>query len=84
MEEKTLHEISVEAKTDKALYHNFCDFYEKFFNNIRHKPISLLEIGVFNGASLIAWENYFELAQIYAIDIFDMSHFDRTRIKTCI
>lgn len=53
--------------TDKATWHNYCDFYEL----VLPKDIgALLEIGVKDGASLKMWRDYYaEAIAIYGIDI---------------
>jgi predicted O-methyltransferase YrrM len=61
--------------TDKGdWFHSFrgmsyLDVYAIYFGPLRHKSLSILEIGVREGASLILWHEYFPWAQIYGIDI---------------
>jgi len=43
--------------------------YEDLFAKWRHSPINLIEIGVAGGASLAAWEQYFDRATLVGIDI---------------
>src|SRR5215510_13902823 len=51
--------------TDKgATYHtfngiNYLDLYEQHFKAFKYKHIKLLEIGVYGGASLRMWKEYF-------------------------
>ena len=47
----------------------YCDIYEKYFNEIRHKVTKFIEIGVKDGASLRMWKEYFPNAMIYGVDI---------------
>jgi len=42
--------------------------YALLFEPLRSKPIKFLELGVFRGASIIAWRNYFSNARIYGYD----------------
>jgi SAM-dependent methyltransferase len=42
--------------------------YSLLFETMRRKPIKFLELGVFRGASLIAWRQYFSKARIYGYD----------------
>ena len=42
--------------------------YSLVFETMRRKPIKFLELGVFRGASLVAWRQYFEKARIYGYD----------------
>ncbi len=49
---------------------HYFDIYDSLFSRFRGKPVSILEIGVFQGGSLNMWRDYFgEDAMIYAIDI---------------
>lgn len=66
----TLAAIGLRQGTDKAsTHHNYLEFYKTFFAPLRHKKISILEIGVFGGASLRTWEEYFTDATIVGADI---------------
>ena len=67
-------------KTDKGTVffhaHNYGEFYEEYFKHIREKmgghagdKIKILEIGVLNGSSIKAHEEYFGNCEIYGIDI---------------
>lgn len=64
-----LTEIGIKHGTDKATFHNFTVFYDKNFKNIRDRPLNILELGIYNGKSLLMLEEYFPNANIYAIDI---------------
>jgi hypothetical protein len=65
-----LNSLGLKYGTDKSSSrHCYLDIYEKHFCGMKDKPIKMLEIGIFNGASLKMWEEYFSNAQIYAIDI---------------
>jgi hypothetical protein len=44
------------------------DVYEIYFRNLRDSPITLLELGVWQGASLRAWHDYFPNATIAGLD----------------
>ncbi len=55
--------------TDK-LKHGFSSVYEKRYGPQRHRLRRLLEIGVFFGASLRMWRDYFPTAQIVGLDTF--------------
>jgi hypothetical protein len=59
--------------TDKNTRHNYIDgFYEQEFKKYQDKEnISLLEIGIANGASLYLWSKYFKNSKITGIDIED-------------
>jgi cephalosporin hydroxylase len=66
----TLDELGLRFGTDKASqFHNYLNFYESFMAPLREAPITLLEIGVFRGASLATWREYFPHAKIVGVDI---------------
>ena len=45
------------------------DVYEKYFRPLRDDALSVLEIGVKDGASLKLWQSYFKNGEVYGIDI---------------
>jgi cephalosporin hydroxylase len=55
--------------TDKNTLHSYGDLYEDLFTPIRHSSRSILEIGVFSGASLCVWADYFANATVVGLDI---------------
>lgn len=63
--------ISLGSKygTDKVP-HGFCDVYEKVFAGMRPRVTKILEIGVFFGASLCMWSDWFPNAIIHGADHF--------------
>lgn len=63
-----LSEILKQYGTDKSV-HSYDTIYENIFDPIRDSVKNILKIGVSKGASLKAWRDYFENAQIYGIDI---------------
>ena len=71
----TLPELGRHHQTDKyKAAHSFAGLsylhiYDRYFHRLRDKNISVLEIGVRDGASLRMWKSYFRNAQIYGIDI---------------
>lgn len=71
----TLVEIGKYQGTDKINEeHSFAklsylDIYDMYFRTFRDKNISLLEIGVKDGASLRTWKSYFQSGSIFGIDI---------------
>ena len=64
-----LTKLGIRYYTDKAYFHNYTPFYNKFFENIRYNKINILEIGMLHGASLKMFKDYFPNAEIYCIDI---------------
>jgi hypothetical protein len=54
----SLQEIGLKTKTDKATYHLYLDFYEKYID--RKYVQKFLEIGVQGGHSMKMWREWFE------------------------
>lgn len=69
-----LCKICTETGTDKTPFcvqghrHPYTVPYTLLFEPLRKKPIKFAEIGVFRGASVLAWRQYFSKARIYAYD----------------
>lgn len=54
--------------TDKGIGgHNYIPFYEKY---LPKNPKSILEIGVFKGASMNMWRKHFPEADLHGLDLF--------------
>ena len=66
----TLHKIAVNARTDKALYHQYTLFYDMWLGQWRHRRFDMLEIGVYREESLKMWEKYFPNARIMGADAY--------------
>ncbi|AYV84295.1 MAG: hypothetical protein Hyperionvirus21_29 [Hyperionvirus sp.] len=49
----------------------YCVFYDALLDHIRSKAQKILEIGVFMGASILMWKDYFDNAVIYGLDHFE-------------
>lgn len=70
----SLCRICADAGTDKSPYtlhghrHPYTAPYSLLFEPLRHKPIKFCEIGVFRGASLVAWRQFFSRARIFGYD----------------
>lgn len=77
----TLHEIGLKYKTDKATYHEYTKIYEKYFDVFRFNQLSLLEIGILDGSSLLMWNDYFINSKIYGMDIHDKTYLKTNRIE---
>ncbi len=66
--------IAAESGTDKSPLtaqghrHPYTTPYSLLFEPLRKKQIKFAEIGVFRGASVLAWRRYFERARIYGFD----------------
>lgn len=67
-----LDDIALRYGTDKASDgHNYTPLYEKFLGPMRYKSMTLLELGVWEGASLRMWQEYLPNAQVAGIDKHD-------------
>ena len=53
-----LRELAEKHGTDKA-EHGYCEIYEPLLGHLRDEPIKLLELGVWKGASVHMWDDYF-------------------------
>jgi hypothetical protein len=62
------YRLSEKYGTDKAKWHRYDIPYGSLFGPLRDKPVRILEIGVFRGASLRLWEEWFPLATIFGVD----------------
>ena len=48
---------------------HFLKIYENYFNDFKNKKINILEIGIYEGKSLMIWKSYFPKANIIGIDL---------------
>lgn len=80
MDKETIKEVNKRAEdlntimqkygTDKGIPgNNYYKYYDSLFGEKRNSVTKVLEIGIFNGASLLTWQDWFPLAQIIGIDI---------------
>lgn len=67
---KDLADLFNKYKCDKASKHHYHTVYGPELDDLHGKPINILEVGVFKGASAQAWLDYFPEATVYGIDIF--------------
>lgn len=66
----TLNELAVKYGTDKGPEdHMYTDRYSLYLEQYRDIEFNLLEIGVYDGASIKMWKEYFPKAHIVALDI---------------
>lgn len=66
----SLQEIGSLHNTDKVS-HGFCKLYDDQFTDNRQDITNVLEIGVYFGASILMWRDYFPNATIHGIDTFE-------------
>ncbi len=70
----TLCSLCARAGTDKSPFtlqghrHPYSTPYSLLFEPLKHKPIKFAEVGVFRGASLWVWREFFSQARIYGYD----------------
>jgi hypothetical protein len=80
-----LTSLADKYKTDKgSSNHRYSDVYEYFFFPVKNQVKKVFEIGVFRGASMKMFQDYFPDADIYGIDIYDVSSLNSDRIHTFI
>ena len=66
---ESLHEIALRHGTDKVVpRRSLAATYDAALAPRRDEAVSLLEIGVFEGASLMMWRDYFPEGRIYGLD----------------
>lgn len=67
-----LNDLAIKHNTDKStLNHGYTKWYDMLFSNIREEPLTIVEIGVWEGASLRMWREYFPNATITGVDKVD-------------
>jgi 23S rRNA U2552 (ribose-2'-O)-methylase RlmE/FtsJ len=64
--------------------HTYTDTYHSLFSPVRDKVKAVFECGIFRGASLRVWRDYFSKAMIIGGDIDETSLFEDVRIHTDI
>ena len=66
----TLDKLAKMHGTDKSSdIHNYCVKYEKYLPFNRYDKLTMMEIGVLDGKSLLTWKDYFYRSHILGIDI---------------
>ena len=61
-------EMAAASGTDKTTNHRYEMLYPLLFESFRDLPFHLVEVGVYGGASLRLWEQYFPRARIWGLD----------------
>lgn len=65
--------------TDKNDLGYIDNFYDDFFVQLKNNPITMLEIGVYNGGSIQLWKDYLHSeSKIYAGDVNYFNHIEGT------
>lgn len=68
LQEGELGILAKKYNCDKGYSHDYIAIYNKYFENIRHKPLKFLEIGFLVGDSAHMWEEYFPSAELHFLD----------------
>lgn len=83
-----LNKLALIHRTDKFGEHFYTQHYQNHLKRFQFKRIKLLEIGVggyddplIGGNSLRMWKSYFPFGKIYALDIFEKSFLQESRIR---
>jgi hypothetical protein len=67
--DSSLDAIGRKRGTDQASHHHdYLRFYESRFQYLRNEKFTFIEIGVFKGASVAMWGEYFPKATIVGVD----------------
>jgi spermidine synthase len=66
----SLRELFAKHRCDKGFRHDYGRFYEPRFRDHKDQPLRFLEIGIYKGASIKAWLEYFPQAHVIAVDTF--------------
>jgi hypothetical protein len=65
-----LNDLAVKYNTDKGEHaHNYTPVYSMYLDQFQDLSFNFLEIGVYEGASIKMWKEYFKKGKIVAIDI---------------
>ena len=54
--------------TDKAKMTHYLRYYEQWFESLWDQPITLLELGIHKGGSMLLWRDYFTKGTIVGLD----------------
>lgn len=77
----TLDQLALKHGTDKSSRkHHYTRLYETYFEQLRDKPLTILEIGAAYGYSLRMWKEYFSTSKIVSFDIEDSTELNEDRI----
>lgn len=69
---------------DKGTFHSYIDIYNDIFSQFYENEFNFLEIGILNGKSIRLWNDYFEKANIFAVDINNKDHLNLENSRTFI
>lgn len=72
--------------SDRKHSHPYTVFYNSLFESRRQDNLSVAEIGILDGGSLLMWDEYFPNSKIYGFEYYDFlidnfkSHYNRDRV----
>ena len=69
--ENDLQKLLNNNKSDKNTRHSYLPLYQSLLENKKESAKNVLEIGIDRGGSIKMWDDYFDNANIYAVDIMD-------------
>ena len=64
-----MEELGLKYNTDKVTHHQYHLTYDQFLKPFYSAAGSILEIGIYQGSSLLMWKELFPNAFIYGMDI---------------
>ena len=70
MDRLTLSDILKQNRYDTDKSDEYLRNYERACYHLRDVPISLLEVGVSKGGSLLLWRDYFTRGEIFGVDLY--------------
>jgi hypothetical protein len=70
MDRPTLSDILKQNRYDTDKSDEYLRNYERACYHLRDVPISLLEVGVNKGGSLLLWRDYFTRGEIFGVDLY--------------
>ncbi len=67
---ESMDALALRHGTDKGSQrHDFARVYDSFLSQWREQPVRVVELGVYEGASLRMWRDYFPRGEVYGVDI---------------
>ena len=76
----TYHSNPKKYLTDKDTIHSYLSVYDKLFGHRKYESLTILEIGILWGGSLLLWAAYFPNAEIVGVDIRKLRDINHPRI----
>jgi len=70
MSAEILEDLNKTHLSDKGGKHPYLKkYYSKVFGPIRNQSLHIMEVGIYHGASLKLWKDYFPKSTLYGVDI---------------